>query len=120
MKPSRTNYTMLELIAALGALALLSACFLASLKSLAKMEWISSSENRAILVLDNVLERAESIKKPSAQDIKRVFDSEYSKSPLGDDSRIHAAFVDSGDKVRLRILKPNGKPLAEVEVKCGK
>ena len=116
----RQNYTMLELVAALAVMALLTTCFFASLRSLVDMDKAFSAESRAILVLDNTLERAEFLKSPSSDELKRLFDSEYGKSPLKADDSIRKSFDYAEGEAHFRILKANGKPLAEVKVKCGR
>ena len=118
MTARRCSFVFLEIVAALGMLGLLTACFIGAMRTLMDMNHVYVSETRAILTLDNAVERAAALPKPSAKQLERLFQCEWTKSQLADEGRLKPVFSNAGGFVEMRILKANGKPLAEVKVKC--
>jgi hypothetical protein len=102
---------------ALGLLLLLFACYFQSAKSLEAMDRFFSKESRAILVLDNTIERLGARKHYGSKEIKQIFLEEFRKGGFGDNSLIVPKAVIKNDMVKLSVLKANGKAIIEVEVK---
>ncbi len=117
-KISKSPYLMVEMIAALGLLMILTTCFFASLKTLNNMDRTFSSEKRALMVADNTLERLANKKNYNSIDVKRIFMDEYQKSGLKNYSRITPKIEVQDNHTFLVLLKPNGKTFIKVPVKC--
>jgi hypothetical protein len=111
---------MMEIIFAIGLMALLSACFFASLGTVRDMAGVFTEESRARLVLDNTVERLSGAAGFSPDELRRVFLDEYGKSCLADNSALKPEIRRDGACVCPSIIKKNGKPLAELRIKCEK
>ena len=109
--------TMLELICAVALLALLSACFFASLKTVRDADVLFTSENRAQLVLDNTVERLAGMRRFTDADLDRIFSDELAKSCLAGNPKFKAEIRREGSFICPAIMKQNGKAWAEVKIK---
>ena len=120
-KTLKKNYFVcIEAVMALGLLVLLFACYFQSVRSLEAMDRSFSKESRAILVVDNTVERLGARKYYGSREIKKIFLEEFRKGGFGDNSLIAPKVVVKNDMVKLSVLKANGKAIIEVEVKCRK
>jgi hypothetical protein len=112
----RDGFTIVELVGAMAILFLLMGCFYASLNGVRRLERVYWSETRAVVVLNNVLERARVERGAPEQRVADVLREEFSQSELP----ISAQAAVRRDPVRgtmtLGILKDNGKPLAQMDV----
>lgn len=118
MKSSCNNYTIVEMIFALGLMVLLTACFFSSLKMLREMNASFTTENRGLSVLDNTLERLESIKAYDSKKAEQIFLDEYRKSCLARNDKVRPDTKKENGIIWMRIMKTNNKALAEVKLKC--
>ena len=113
----KKQYTMLEIICALALFAVLTTAFFKSMDTLRKMDRDFTSENRALMVLDNTFERLGAMNDYSSSDVETAFLDEYAKSGLSPD-RISPVCKRHGSSIMLILIKKNGKPLIEVNIKC--
>lgn len=111
-------YLMPEMIFALGLLMILTVCFFATTNTIQRMDKSFTDESCGLMVVDNTLERLEHKKQYNAEDVKRIFLDEYEKSGIKDRTKMLAGFTPKPDGAMLAIIKNNGKPLIEVQIKC--
>lgn len=111
-------YLMTEMIFALGLLMVLSACFYATMNTIQKMDKSFTDESCGLMVVDNTIERLEHKKKYNSDDVKRIFLDEYDKSGIKDRTKMITGLSLNNDGVAVAIIKKNGKPIIEVQIKC--
>ena len=111
-------YLMPEMIFALGLLMILTACFFATTSTIQRMDKSFTGESCGLMVVDNTLERLEHRKQYNIDDVKRIFLDEYEKSGISDRTKMTAGFTPDADGAVLAIIRNNGKPLIEVQIKC--
>ncbi len=111
-------YLMPEMIFALGLLLILTACFLATTRTIQQMDKSFTSESCGLMVVDNTIERLGHKKQYNIDDVKRIFLDEYDKGGIKDRTRMIAGFTPVMDGAMLAIIQNNGKPLIEVHIKC--
>lgn len=110
-------FTILEIICALALFAVLTTAFFGALDTLRQMDRDFTSENRALMVLDNTFERLDTMKNYTSSDVEVAFLDEFAKSGLTRD-RIKPFCRKHGHNIALSLVKKNGKPLIEVDLKC--
>jgi len=111
-------YLMPEMIFALGLLLILTACFLATTKTIQQMDKSFTNESCGLMVVDNTIERLEHKKQYNIDDVKRIFLDEYDKGGIKDRTKMIAVFTPVNGGAVLAIIQNNGKPLIEVQIKC--
>jgi len=114
--PDASGFTIVELVGAMAILFLLTGCFYASLNGVRRLEQVYWNETRAVVVLNNVLERVRVERNVQEQRVAAILREEFAQSGLP----IHtqpATQRDSGrGTITIGILKDNGKPLAQMDV----
>ncbi|HBC88632.1 MAG TPA: hypothetical protein DCZ94_16920 [Lentisphaeria bacterium] len=115
----KNKYTLMELIFAMGLLAMVAALFSSSAHNLRVMDRNFTRESRALQVLDNSLERISFEKKADFARIKDIFEDEFRRSVLeGDDDVRKCCEIRNGRAV-LEIQRKNGKKIGRIEIKTG-
>ncbi len=108
---------MTELICAVALLGLVSTCFFMTINGMKKAEANFIREHRAILVLDNTLERIDSLKKSPPEKIKAVFDDEYRKSSLYGNKNLSANCEIRKNSVQLSFKDTKNRTVAQTTIK---
>lgn len=114
--PGREGFTLLELTVSMGILVIVMSCFSAVLNGVQKIERAYAQENRAIVVLNNMVERLEAQKTWGHSTASRILKEEFNKSELAGHAEFSPKCSVEGEGVRAAILKKNGKTLAKVEL----
>ncbi len=111
---------LIEVVFAMGLLLMLSAAFMASIRSMHKLNNLVGAEAQAIQVTDNTVERIAALPNYSLAQVKTIFMDEYSKSSLPLSKKIRAQVVEQPNQLLLQFIKPNGRKLLEVTIPCKK
>jgi hypothetical protein len=105
-----------EFITAMGMLGLVLSCFTVALNGVRRLERRAELENRAIIVLYNVVERLEAEQTRNAAKTETILDQEFKNSELAGESGLSARYVIGAKAGRLVISRADGKPIAETEL----
>ncbi|MCK4982119.1 MAG: type II secretion system protein [Victivallaceae bacterium] len=117
IKLKKQYFTMIEIIATLAVLAILFSAFAAAINSVYRANKTFISESKAVLVLDNVIERLKGRKNVSTEEIKRVLLNEFQRSDLGKGKQHLAAGVKRDGNLVISISRVKDKRLlAEVKL----
>jgi type II secretory pathway pseudopilin PulG len=108
---------MTELICAIALLGIISACFLTTITYMNKAQANFIRENRAILILDNTLERVKSFNHTSPEKIKIIFEDEYQKSSLNGNKKITPVCEILQNKTRLSFKDTRNRTVTEITIK---
>jgi len=115
----KKTYFMVEIIMALALLALLAACFAASLRVVDKMDRLFSAETRALMVVDNTVERLSHLSGYDAERIRTIFLDECRAGDItGRNGRLRPLFTAEPGTACMVLLQANDKPMIEVKIKC--
>lgn len=118
MKKPRINYmSMVELLCAVALLGIVSTCFFMTINHMNKAEANFIRENRAILVLDNSLERVKALKSATPEKIKTIFEDEYRKSSLNDNTKITAICEIRKNTIQLSFKDSRNRTVVQVKIK---
>jgi len=112
------HFTLLELIFALGLLVLLATCFADSLELVRRQDRWFTEENRALLILDNTLERLTARPVRTLEEAQAIFLDEFRQSGLSANPELSPVCNLNQRRLVLEILKQNRKPLAHLEFTC--
>lgn len=107
---------MTEIICAVGLLGLITTCFFMTVNGMKKAEANFIRENRAILILDNTLERVKTLKERTPAKIKAVFNEEYRNSILSRNKHISADCEIRNNSVYLSFNDLRSRTVAEVTI----
>ena len=114
-----SHYVMLiEVVFAMGLLLMLSAAFMASIRSMHKLNNLVGAEAQAVQIADNTVERLAAMPNYSATQVKAIFMDEYAKSSLPLAKKITPQITDQPNQLLLQFIKPNGRQLLEVKIPC--
>ncbi len=116
----KKHFTLMELVCALGLLAMAATLFSASMHNFRIMDKNFTRESRALQVLDNSIERISFEKKPDIKTIKEIFEDEFGRSVLEGDGEVSNTCEIRENKILLKIKQKNGRKLAAVEIKLVK
>ncbi|MEI6423472.1 MAG: hypothetical protein WCP55_14720 [Lentisphaerota bacterium] len=111
------RYTLLELVCAIGLLAMVSVLFSSAVHNLRILDKNFTRESRALQVLDNSLERISFEKNADFKRINDIFEDEYKRSVLEGDEEVRKSCELRNGKAVLEIQRKNGKKIAKIEVK---
>ncbi|HCE44736.1 MAG TPA: hypothetical protein DET40_14435 [Lentisphaeria bacterium] len=114
----KNKFTLMELIFAMGLLAMVAALFSSSAYNLRIMDRNFTRESRALQVLDNSLERISFEKNADFARIKDIFEDEFKKSVLECDDEVRKSCEIRNGRAVLEIQRKNGKKMARIEIKC--
>lgn len=119
MKRNIYPMTMIEVVLALAIFSAISASFVTLLDSLDKANAKTASENAAIAVLDNCLERLSAIPAPKIKRISGILNDELSATP-SHSANLASSTVKKIDAhhVELVIFDKNTKKIAGIKIKC--
>ena len=120
-RPSRPSggFTIPELVGAIAILFILTGCFYASLNNVLRFADACGDETKAVVVLNNTLERAAAAGAASPDGVSRILKDELRKSGLGGTNDVADVCEtrDGGGGWVIGLRRGNGKTLAQVEVK---
>jgi hypothetical protein len=118
MKHPQIKYMlMVELLCAVALLGIVSTCFFMTINHMNKAERNFIRENRAILVLDNSLERINALKNATTENIKTIFDDEYQKSSLNGNKKISLFCEIRKNTIQLSFKDNRNRIIAQVNLK---
>lgn len=112
----KAGFTLLELIAAAGFLAVLTASFYGSCRYLRKVEQAYAAEALALHVMENVVARCAAEPARGAAVVRDILEAELRQSPLGADPRIASACRADAAYADLTIEGGGARALARVRV----
>ncbi|MFZ2653425.1 MAG: hypothetical protein WAX69_00785 [Victivallales bacterium] len=115
----KNKFTMMELVFAMGLLAMVGALFSSSVHNLRIMDRNFTRESRALQVLDNSLERISFEKNADFKRMKDIFEDEFRRSVLEGDEEVRKSCEIRNGKAVLEIQRKNGKKMARIEIKAG-
>ena len=115
---SAGRFSVLELTFALALLLLLATGFAGLLEVVVRQQRQFTDENRALLVLDNTLERLAARPSRTFADARAVFLDEFEASGLSRNPAVTPACEQSRDRLVLAVVKTNRRTLARVEFTC--
>ena len=119
-RPTISYFMMLELTASVVILVILTTSFFLVVNNMNKATTKIVTESRAILVLDNTLERISQISDRNPEKIKRIFNDEFKKSSIGNIKSVTNICEIRKTCVRKKNLtisiKRNSKTLAEINI----
>ncbi len=116
-KLKKNHFLLLEIVMAIGLLIILTAGFFGGLKTLKRMDRSFNNERRALMVIDNTLERLQKKKHYDSAGVERIFNDEYAKAGFAPNSKIKSMIKEEPNQTVLAVLKPNSKPFIEVKIK---
>ncbi len=108
-------FTILEIAVALMILAILATSFFAAVHNMNKITKRTIIESRAILILDNTLERLMQLPDRDPKKIKLIFNDEFSKSSIVNKKSITKICGIRKNTLNISIQK-NSKTIAEVNI----
>ena len=111
---------MVEIVVALGLVALLGVCYSASVKTIDRMDRAFTNDARALQTISNTVERLAQKKRYGNDDIRKIFLDEFSKSGFTADPKITPLVKTETDGSKLALLRANGKAVIEVKILCRK
>jgi len=112
----RRFFTMMEMVFALGLMMALSAAFYGATSAMRRYRDSLMMRNEAMMILDNTVERADSLKSCGIEDFQKIFMDEFSKSGLSGKNYIKASCEIRNGKLIFSILGNRPAPLAELEI----
>jgi type II secretory pathway pseudopilin PulG len=108
---------MLEILAAMALLGILIAAFGTTINSVNKANRTFVAESRAVIVMENVLERLKSKTKISFQDVIDALDREFKKSGLHKDGHYNCRVREKDKRIIATISRSkDGRIMAEVKL----
>ena len=115
-KGSDSGFTILELTAATGLLIFVISAFAVALNGTIALERVYESESRALVVLDNTLERVGIQEGCTVALAERILMHEFSESELGSQDG-YTAVCEATDQVLILAIDTRaGRRLAEVAI----
>jgi len=94
-------------------------CWFSSLHFTRKMQRRFTREHRAVLVLDNVVERLSATSDVDQAAVRRALRLELSRSELGGRQSLSPLCEVRDGCLNVEILDGGGRPLARTRMKCG-
>jgi hypothetical protein len=98
-------------------LAMMFTCFYATLNGMNSMQNVIGMESRAGIVMHNLAARVLAEKAPELATVSQILADEFQKSPLANNGKLTVTCKDEGETILAGIIKPNGKPLAELRLR---
>jgi len=112
------NYMlMVELLCAVALLGIISTCFFMTINHMDKAEKNFTRENRAILVLDNSLERINALQDATPENIKTIFEDECLKSSLNGNKKIIPFCEIRKNTIQLSFKDGRNRIVTQVSIK---
>jgi hypothetical protein len=115
-KGSDSGFTIMELTAATGLLIFVISAFAVSLNGTLGLERVYQSESRALVVLNNTLERLGIQENCTVALAERILMHELSESPLGAQDECTAVCEVTDQVLILAIDTREGRRLAKVAI----
>ena len=112
----KSGIVLMDMVAAMGLMVILVVVFHSALHQIRKLEALALTQNRAQVVLENVLERLEAEEHITADTAGTVLDAEFQASALNIPHRFHAECAPHQGRLRLLIVRADQRPVALVEV----
>lgn len=113
---SRSGFLIMDVVAAMAVMVMLVALFHTSLRHIRKLEILALTQNRAQVVLENVLERLEAEPVVTETLAREVLQAEFEASSLNIPDRFQTACDPHEQRLRLQVLRGDGRPVALVEI----
>ena len=115
---------MIEMVMAMAFAVIIFSAFFNIMDSLNQTNKVYRAEARAILTLDNTLERLETEKSPNMKQLTAILNEELTGGGLASDKKITHDIEFKNSKCRLAIYRDAGnnrrRKLAEVVLPCAK
>ena len=112
----RSGFMIMEMVGAMALLVILVFVFHTSLRQIRKLETLALTQNRAQVVLQNVLERLEAEASLTPEIASEILTDEFEASSLNIPHRFHVACTPHEGRLRLLIVRADLRPVALVEV----
>ena len=113
------RYTLLEVMAAVFVIAFVAVATASAINFLKRSDVETGQQCRALLAMDNSLERIAAAGKCDSRKAAQIFNDEFSKSGLaGMKGVLPPQAKLEGKTLVLRASTEKGKVLAEVKLKC--
>ena len=109
------GFTTLEFVAAIGILSVAMTSFFAVLRGNRKMEKTLVAQTKALVILDNVIERRHASRDRSLDNIRALLKHEFEQSDLAETDCRSTCSASEDDRVILEI-KTGDTFLASVEL----
>ncbi|MBN1864749.1 MAG: hypothetical protein JW808_07605 [Victivallales bacterium] len=114
---ARKKYMMMqELLCAAVLFGVISAAFLTTVHHMHKAEARFVNEQRALLVLDNTIERVAALDGATAENVEKIFEHEYACSMLEGNKAAKPGVEAKGDALVLFFTDGNGHVIARTTV----
>ena len=113
----KQGFALLEVVAALGILVMLFGFFYTALNGMYQIQDVYQAESRAVILLNNTVERCNAEKKLSHDIVSSIFLDEFQKSDLFYQEGFSPVCKEEKNFSILSVMKENGKPLAELKFK---
>jgi hypothetical protein len=110
-------FMMTELLCAVAILAVVTTSFFMIVNGMSRAENNFTATNRAILVLDNTLERIAPLKRRTADKIKSIFYDEYSKSSINGNRKVSPKCEIRKNSVQLSVEDKKKRTIVKITVK---
>ena len=117
-KPAIRRYMLLEMIVAFGLLVVISSALIGVLRMMSRVDRKFTDEHRAVLALDNLVERLHAEKHYDEAKIKKYFAEEFNNGGLKKSSQLHWKIVKKPGKVRVSVLNMKNREQAGVDIPC--
>ena len=108
----------MEVVIAAGILLLVIAATGSGLDLLRRAQREFEREQRALLVLDNVVERLGTQRQYDEATVRRLLGLELAASGLAESAGMRSAITRVGDRLLVRVLGRDGKAAAQVRIPC--
>jgi len=108
---------MAELVCALAILAMLTASFFYMSSAIKRSTTFLTTENYAIIVLDNTLERLKISRDITQKTAEQIFYDEYAKSPVSAGKKVIPFCEIRNGNIYLALRNGKEKPIVDIMVK---
>ena len=111
------GFTVTELVAAIAFLTLATVLFTSGIRSVLSLENRYRQENRAVIVLNNTVERISAQDNCSVATAKAIFESEFQQSDLTAAGGLRPDAKAAGETLVLCVERAPGRALASVTLR---
>jgi len=109
-----SGYTVIELAVAVGILTTVIGCFALTMRGIHEMEKLFQMETKAIVLLNNTIERLEAQEKRDINSVRWILNDEFKKNSMS--SGLTPICKIENAKILICVTKKNGKPVAELKL----
>jgi type II secretory pathway component PulJ len=113
---SRAGFLLMEMMASLALAAMLVGVFYSAMHRVRELEAMALAQGRALIVLENVVERLGAEPEAGRLRAGEILDEEFRASALHIADRFSARCEELQPGFRLLIVRESGTPVAAVEV----